>query len=369
MTSAALRAELPLPVVQIDAGWSRAMGDWLEPGARFPGGIEPVAARIKALGLTPGIWVAPFAVESTSRLAAEHPDWMVKDDAGTPLAWDVEWAQPKVSWHGLDGTHPEARRRLIETFAALRKMGFTYFKLDFLFMGCLRGIRAAPGTRAEAYRAGLRAIREGAGADAYLLGCTAPYPQSVGLVNGIRTSHDVFTGGDSIKHFGTVSAETHHRFWAHRVLWNADPDVMLARDVAGASPGTPRAVCLSAALSGGALFSGDPLADLTEDRLALLREMLAVSRPAPALPLDLFEREQPRLLAQALGRGRFRLGLFNHEHVARVVPLELDRLGLARARVSILAEGKASRPVTVNRRYLPPAVPAHGALLILVERV
>ncbi len=366
---AARRKELPFEIIQLDDGYAAAYGDWLAPTDRFPGGVERVAAGIRKVGLTPGLWLAPFVAQADSALFKAHPEWMVKNDDGAPLGWDVEWAEPKVPWYALDGSHPEVQAWLTELFASLRKMGFAYFKLDFLFLGMIRGTRAKPGTRVEAYRKGLAAIREGA-KDAYILGCTAPYPPSIGLVDGLRVSHDVFPGGGVFKDsLAEAVRETHQRWWAHGTLWNADHDVAVVRDMEGSTAGLAALSAGSVSLSGGAWFTSDPLDELVSDRLRLVEAALADRRPEAAVPLDVFERAEPRLLAQRAGKGRWRVGILNPTPQDRAATFDLDRLGIAAAKVAVIAGDTPRQLGTIRRRLLTPPVPAMGLLLLSVEEV
>jgi len=360
------RGRLPLDIIQVDDGYETAYGDWLTSNDRFPGGLAKLAGGIREHGLIPGIWVAPFVAQASSALFKAHPEWMVMDDTGKPLAWEVEWAEPKEPWYAVDGSHPEARRWLRDTFAALRAFGFGYFKLDFLFLGMVPGHRSAPGTRVAAYRAGLEAIREGAG-DAYLLGCTAPYPPSVGLMDGMRVSHDIHPGGDLWTTFAEAMRETHQRSYAHRALWNTDHDVLLLRDIGQSGSDTARAIATSIGMSGGALFAGDPLLDLPEDRLELLAQVLAGRHDAPAVPMDLFDRDAPRILALPAGRGKYRVGVFNDTTVSRSAAIDLEMFGLARARVSVIQGDQPRVLGTYRKRVLTPPVPAHGVTLLLLE--
>ena len=47
--------------------------------------MKAAAEKIRAAGMTPGIWLAPFAAEKESRLAAEHPDWLLHGKNGDPV--------------------------------------------------------------------------------------------------------------------------------------------------------------------------------------------------------------------------------------------------------------------------------------------
>ena len=60
-------------VFQIDDGYETFVGDWLDVDEKkFPHGLETIVKEIKAKGLKPGIWLAPFAVESKSKTFKEE---------------------------------------------------------------------------------------------------------------------------------------------------------------------------------------------------------------------------------------------------------------------------------------------------------
>ncbi|MCA9771337.1 MAG: alpha-galactosidase, partial [Myxococcales bacterium] len=72
----------PIRYVQLDDGWMEAWGDWTA-NEKFPDGMAALADQVRARGRIPGIWVAPTLVDSDSRLAADHPEWLLRDAAGS----------------------------------------------------------------------------------------------------------------------------------------------------------------------------------------------------------------------------------------------------------------------------------------------
>jgi alpha-galactosidase len=189
---AASREAIPVDVVQIDDGYQRAVGDWLEVNQKFPRGLPQLATEIRAAGFTPGIWTAPFCVVSESRLFEKRRDWLLR--SGGDLFRGLlhpDWAADG-SVFVLDTSRAEVGEHLRGLFRALVEMGFSYLKLDFLYAAAMRAEACDPhATRAERLRRGLAAIRAGAGEEAFLLGCGCPLGAAVGLVDGMRVGPDV----------------------------------------------------------------------------------------------------------------------------------------------------------------------------------
>ncbi|NEB75576.1 alpha-galactosidase [Streptomyces sp. SID14478] len=223
---------LPFDVVQVDDGWEQAVGDW-QPNAKFPSGMGALAERIADAGLRPGLWIAPFIVHPESRTARERPEVLLRDASGEPVIAGHNWG---AGYWALDLTHPAAQDHLRETIHRVcREWGFTYLKADFIGAGAAPGARHADTGREEAYRTGLRIIREEAGPDAYLLGSGAPLLPSLGLLDGIRSGPDV---APLWEHYATQDpsdalarnavVNTLHRLWQSPLL-EVDPDVVYFR--------------------------------------------------------------------------------------------------------------------------------------------
>jgi alpha-galactosidase len=217
--------DLDVEVVQIDDGYQSEMGDWLTLSDRFSS-LADIVGRIRSHGRGAGIWVAPFFVGERSRTFAEHPEWLIGGaDPGT--GWDQQL-------RALDVTHPGAEAYLREVFGTLRGLGIDYFKIDFLFAGAMDGRRAQPTDGVEAYRHGLRVIRESIGEDAYLLGCGAPMLPSVGLLDAMRVGPDIShryepeDGDLSQPSQRAATRNTRWRAWQHGRFWVADPDCLIA---------------------------------------------------------------------------------------------------------------------------------------------
>jgi alpha-galactosidase len=103
-------AEIGQEVFLVDAGWyrgtpsarykdmrstweaiSQSLGNW-EQGAepsRFPGGLKPLAERVRARGMKFGLWFEPERAGPQSLLAREHPEWVVATEKRKWLVVDL----------------------------------------------------------------------------------------------------------------------------------------------------------------------------------------------------------------------------------------------------------------------------------------
>jgi alpha-galactosidase len=73
----------------------------------------------------------------------------------------------------------------------VRRWGFDYLKLDFLYGGALQGKRYKDMPREAAYREALRVMREAMGADAFFLTCGTPIIPAIGMCDAMRIGPDV----------------------------------------------------------------------------------------------------------------------------------------------------------------------------------
>ncbi|WP_253259199.1 alpha-galactosidase [Subtercola boreus] len=92
----------------LDDGWmsgrtdaKRALGDWTVDTERWPNGLGPLIDYVTGLGLDFGLWVEPEMVNPDSRMAREHPEWILAEAPGTRslLARDqlvVDLADPEA---------------------------------------------------------------------------------------------------------------------------------------------------------------------------------------------------------------------------------------------------------------------------------
>jgi len=233
-----------LKVIQIDDGWNlprqghpRNWGDW-SPGEKFPQGMRAVADELHSLGFQAGLWLAPFSVDPGSRLAREHPDWILR--VRNASTGKLEPSGPGIVF-GLDLTHPDVLAWLRSTFdRVFRDWAFDYVKIDFLIHSLFPGERHDPHkTSVEAFRQGMQVIRECA-KDKFILNCGSPLGPAIGLCDGMRIGTDVGGRWDAPMRLeewpqGNCSIRaaaypTLFRQWMHRRWWQNDPDCLIVRD-------------------------------------------------------------------------------------------------------------------------------------------
>ncbi|TNM70115.1 alpha-galactosidase [Deinococcus radiopugnans ATCC 19172] len=279
---------LPFDVFQLDDGFQADLGDWFTASDHFGGHARDLPAELNELGFTAGLWLAPFLASPTSQLFRDHPDWMLRGKDDLPLAVGHNWGG---AYHALDTTHPEVLAWLRELAATARGWGYPYLKLDFLYGAALPGVRHDPSVgRAQAYRNGLQALRDGAGEDAFLLGCGAPLASSVGIVDAMRTGPDVaplwdedsrrIWLGDATGPSARNALHTALSRWYQHSWYQPDPDVAICRRELSLLTATERhTVAAMLDVVGGLRASSDPIAMLDEEGLALLRRCLEISAP------------------------------------------------------------------------------------------
>jgi alpha-galactosidase len=311
---AMVRERHPAEVVQIDDGYQSCTGDWLVPNGKFPSGMAALAARIRDAGYRPGLWLAPFVLHEASAALRDHPEMVLHTPEGETLFVQTWLGRCAV----LDCTNPEAEawlRNVIRT--VVREWGYTYLKLD----ACSYAARPAstvryhrPGTTALAnLRRGLEIIREEAGDEAFLLGCTCHFGPAIGLVDAMRVGPDVketWAAGPnpSVRHAMRLTLQ---RNWMHRRWWVNDPDCLIVRDTdTELTEAEVRFLATAIALSGGMVVASDDLPKLPPAR----REMaLALFPPAgvAARPVAPGDGPVPRAWRADLGDGRSLVGVLN----------------------------------------------------------
>ncbi len=382
---------------QLDDGYEPLYGDWWWRQDRFPSGARGLSDAIRARGLRPGLWMAPFTLNPASETALAHPDWLAeRTTIGGVVGSDYEI---------LDLTNPEVLDYIDGLITTLtQEWGFDWLKMDFAYYALFGdGFSDPDATREEAWRGALRVIRERLGEDRFFMtiGVTG---LNYGLVDSSRLTLDSMpiwewppgTGPlDVLNQQGlkpTVRSAGRRWYLQHRV-WLNHPDLIFFRSNP-LDPDWPevtfeeaRAFASFIGLSGGIVKLGDRLVDLDAPAIDVIRRLTPVY-PEAARPLDVFSREFPerwhlRVAEPDSGAGAFDVvGLFHWgwnrdlstEPFSEIADTEADRVHLVDPDALGMAGGPwlgrefwtgeflgvLSGPFTV-------AVPAHDARVVALR--
>jgi alpha-galactosidase len=335
----------------IDEGYQYARGEYVTPNAAmFPHGLTPVEYRIRGLGLTPGIWTAPFEVSERSSVFQNHPDWLVKNANGQPIhAGHVD--DDKDQLYVLDTTNPGAEEYLRQTYSKLvRQWGIHYIKLDFMDDTAIEGYYHNPNATAMiAQRIGLKIIRDAVGDDVLLDKDGSVMLNPVGLVDYGRISQDT---GHTFEASHDAATGIAARYYMNRNFFVSDPDAFTVSTQTvpdqswhgGVKPATldeARVSIALAAVSGGMFEIGDDLPSLenSPERLALIenQDLIDMIRLGCASkPIDLMSYApsdgQPSIFYLKESNRRGILTVFNWtehntEHAIRLADLGLGDSG------------------------------------------
>ena len=114
----------------LDDGWFKgrnddqtSLGDWVVDTKKLPNGLEGLSRKIRAMGLSFGIWVEPEMVSEESELYKAHPEWAV----GSPHKETALGRNQRL----LNLSDPLVRTYLLTALSeVIKKSGATYIKWD-----------------------------------------------------------------------------------------------------------------------------------------------------------------------------------------------------------------------------------------------
>ena len=256
-------------VCQIDDGYQTFVGDWTTYLPGFADGMAAVATGIRALGLRPGIWIAPLMADLDSELFATRPELFLRDADGEFVLF-ADLLNP-ATFAALDVTRPEAEAFLRETVGTKIAEGFSYLKLDFLLTGAYEGRYFDGSTTMEAYQRAMEIIRDEAGDDVFLLASGEPWLPSVGTFDAARGSSDVTGLIPGFPLYTTiVNLARYHaiRAAADGVWFDYDPDNLTIR---GPLTESQAQVVTAMTWMSGPTILGDALVELSTGELDRLK--------------------------------------------------------------------------------------------------
>ena len=268
-------------VFQIDDGYETFVGDWLDVDQKkFPNGLKPIIDKIHSKGIKAGLWLAPFAAETKSKLFKEHKDWIRKDKKGKPIKAGGNWS----GFYSLDLEKPEVIEYIKKCLTHYIEMGVDFFKLDFLYAAALPQYEGKTRCQVqdEAYQL-LRDILK----NKVILGCGANIINSYEHFDYLRVGPDVSLDYDDVFYMRLFHRErvstkvtlqnTIYRSFMNNHLFGNDPDVFLLRDEnIKLSIKQREALSTLNALFGSVLFTSDNIATYDENKKALFDKALNI---------------------------------------------------------------------------------------------
>jgi hypothetical protein len=340
-----------LEALQIDDRWQagperkgpRADYSTHHPDGPYPSGMKPIADKIKTAGLMPGIWFLPFGSDPRLKLLEGHQDWFARRSNGE--LFEVKWAGTC-----LDITHPDVQRYVRNIVSRItREWGYKYTKIDGLYTGMAvdstypepdyrtddnfgdAGYYNPTKTNVEAFRDGLKLVREAAGHDVFILGCTIAQNMrtmgaSFGLVDAMRIGRDTAGQWKKIRSGAQMGTRL---YFLHNRVWYNDPDCLLLREPMTLEQA--RAWGSWIAVTGQLNMVSEWLPGLPRDKLEVVKRSMP-NHGLCARPLDLFENALPHVWHLTAGTSEQRkdiLGLFNwDEEQCDLLHIELGKLKL-----------------------------------------
>ena len=233
-------------IFQIDDGWEKALGDWVTRRDRFPENFKSITVDIETTGYIPGLWIAPFIIDSRSETASKHPEWLLHDEKGklVPAGYNPLWGKDGT-FYCLDLSRDEVIAHLDSIMDRIINVwGFRYIKLDFLYAGMLWGNYSQKTASYKIFARALKTITSRTstkdGSPVAYLGCGCPLELSFKNLPLSRIGCDTYEKWKNpimrlIKWNGRNEAYLNlkdtlgHAFWDNTVFMN-DPDVLFIRE-------------------------------------------------------------------------------------------------------------------------------------------
>jgi len=274
--------KVPIEIFQIDDGYQKAVGDWLNFNERFPNGLKSIVDKIHQQNVKAGLWLAPFACEQNSFIIKEKPDWILKDANGKflKIGFNPMWS---YWFYALDVYNEEVRAYLKKVFdTVLNDWNFDLVKLDFLYGTAI--IPRSGKSRGQIMYDAMKFLRECIG-NKMILGCGVPLLAAAnGNTDYCRIGPDIHLTWDfgllkwirARERPSTVNAihnTISRRQLSGKWFWN-DPDVFILRKNKNTlSFNEKYSLLLANLLFGHLLFTSDNISEYDEKTLELYKSI------------------------------------------------------------------------------------------------
>ncbi len=385
----------PFEHVVVDGGWCDYASEWLEPCEKFPHGMKWLSRKIRGMGLKLGLWLAPYITNVNTRIAREHPEWMVRNaKTGKPL----KFPGSPVGEHLVpDFSRPEVLRWLRNIVRTMvRDWQIGYLKLDGPRYHVYQGGRLHDPnqTPTQIIRRSLEVIREECGKGVIVEG-EGCYLPSIGLVDTQRTTQDNWiywynpcSGKPSMKE--NMKNDLLSGFM-HNIWWHNHRENVILRD--WPSPFThlkktdPNLVeplpnqseletqISAMALTGGGMLLTDPMDELIRrpERMQLAARFLPHYEKTRCFPVDVFKGDgsQPAIYHVPISTGWeewLTIGIFNWDDHTMDFVVPVARIAnKARGEWQAFEFWTESYLGTCKQELRVTNVPAHGCRIIALR--
>ena len=288
--------------------------------------MDHLAAEIKQLGLTPGLWLAPHG-QSNFKVVEKWGNFLL-DENGKSLSdtWEGDYL--------VDPTHPRTPEFFRELFSTMKGWGYKYFKIDGQpivvreYQKLHEHFHNPEKDPIEAYRDTIKTIKDTIGPDTYLLGCWGIPLEMMGIAEGSRTGGDVRLAWDP--GVMAVYRTTMEHYYLHNIAWYNDTDVLLVRPPLTMSMARVWATLMG--LTAQAMLTSEQFNNLSPERVDIIKRVF----PAVDIrPFDLFPvRDKMKrifdLKVNHLGRDYDVVGLINpHQFQNTDIHLKWEDIGLS----------------------------------------
>jgi len=322
--------------ILIDMGWEKQIGSNEANTKRFPNGMKWLAEQIHQRGLKAGICIAPFCADVNMRLTREHPEYMLHDSEGNVIL-DND-SQTALLDPSHQGAQEYIRNRISEIIGDweydLIKVNLLSHRANVETDEVVYHDNSL--TSVQAYRLGISLLAEHAEASGRKV-ILLPYCSYNGANIGIFRSSCVSTPHPCklTSQFweDEVGAKELIRSWAsrlylHHTIWTNDFGAILLEDSLPLNE--VLVVVTAAAMSGGIVFAGGDVINLSAERADILSKMFPLYGKA-ASPIDLFDNNYPQIwnlkVSSTFDEWNI-VGLFNWADLDADVSFKLEEIGL-----------------------------------------
>jgi len=230
--------KIPIDVFQIDDGYQKSVGDWLEIKNNFPNGMKYISDQIKKSGYKAGIWIAPFICQKKSSIFNNHNDWILKDKQNKPVIAGYSKGYWNDCFYTMDFYNNDFKKYLKEVLNTIfNKWGFDLIKVDFIYALGLYDISNK--SRSEIFFEAVDFIRS-ITKNKMILGCGTPLAPAFGKFDYCRIGSDIALTWENnlykwINYRERVSSinsilNTIHRRHLNNYAFLNDPDVYNLRN-------------------------------------------------------------------------------------------------------------------------------------------